>query len=131
LLAVTRTSDDVPSSDSKWHAMSKFSTVTPFVFLLACIPAYAVWEYSRAAEAAMYDGVETVCRPHAPDLVQRMLDKWKRNVGPEAWQEIQAARTSAEYREVLAEALKEARDMVAAKPGREHQTCLEILEHAD
>jgi hypothetical protein len=110
------------------HAPRKFILSSLVSWLLFCAPpAWAVWDYSLGAKLAMYDALESVCKPWAPQEVARMLDQFQRTLSQDEKDQMESARTTDEYKEVFEGGRKEASEWFRSSPGKERELCVDLL----
>lgn len=86
--------------------------------ILACglmpLNALAVWEYSPAAQLAMFDAVEQRCGSFDPAIFRKEYERILTRLTADERSGITKIRQSAEYREALAEVDKELAEQIAA-----------------
>lgn len=68
--------------------------------VLQPLPAYAVWEYSLAAQLAMHDGFRATCGKIEPRLSPVLNDEWLQITQSNKLKTINAARKTQEYKNV-------------------------------
>lgn len=96
---------------------------------LAPLHAQAVWDYSLTEKLAMYDAVETHCRPVYPAAFESISVEKALHLDAEERSQIEMVRQSTQYREVRSGASDELAKLIAAS-GKDGATkvCKDVID---
>lgn len=86
-------------------------------------PAYAVWDYSLAAQVAMHDGLVSTCGKVEPRLDAVLNDEWSKIVRVSGTEAINTARKSSEYAQAYRGALSAQLKASWGDPEEEAHAC--------
>lgn len=96
--------------------------------IFAPVSVNAVWDYSLAAKAALYDAVTSACRTIDPNGAKEAIDKFERTLSADERRDLTGVRRSAEYKKVFDDAVKEAHVRVTGNAEAKHKACSVLLE---
>lgn len=85
----------------------RFTMSLALCLALQPISAYAIWDYSLAAQLAMHDGLRTTCGAIEPRLSTILNDEWKQITQSNELKAINAARKTQEYKNIYRQVLHE------------------------